>query len=94
MDRFFLDFSNCKYISQVYREFKTALDLPDYFGENLDALFDCLRDFAPPPCTIEVKGLFDYARVGPHEANYVKKVLILFDDVQQENPDVRFVLDP
>ena len=28
----------------AYDAFETALDLPDWFGRNLDALYDCLLD--------------------------------------------------
>ena len=31
-------------ISDVYDLFAEAFDFPDYFGRNLDALYDCLTD--------------------------------------------------
>ncbi len=30
----------------------TALELPDYYGSNLDALWDCLTGWISPPITI------------------------------------------
>lgn len=37
-----LDFSSCKYIGSVQREIKEKLNLPEWYGENLDALWDAL----------------------------------------------------
>jgi hypothetical protein len=31
---------------ELHRDIATALDFPDYYGRNLDALNDCLRDVA------------------------------------------------
>ena len=31
---------------ELYALFAEALELPDYFGKNLDALYDCLGDIA------------------------------------------------
>ena len=39
-----LDGNNCKTSTDLYIELVKAFDLPDYFGKNLDALYDCLMD--------------------------------------------------
>ena len=39
-----LDFSGCRYVYDVHSEIKNALDFPDYYGGNLDALHDWLTD--------------------------------------------------
>ena len=33
-------------IRAVYREIASSLEFPDYFGENLDALYECLTDMS------------------------------------------------
>ncbi|WP_448096863.1 barstar family protein [Luteibacter yeojuensis] len=38
--------SGCMDIRSVYRVVAKALEFPDYFGENLDALYDCLTDLS------------------------------------------------
>jgi hypothetical protein len=39
-----LDFSGCRYLSEVHKILKERFGLPEYYGENWDALWDCLRD--------------------------------------------------
>ncbi|MDO4233263.1 MAG: barstar family protein, partial [Lautropia sp.] len=35
--------------AEVLAALGTGLQLPDYYGKNLDALYDCLTDLAPSP---------------------------------------------
>lgn len=39
-----VDFSEVKYYAEIHEVLKQDLDFPDYYGGNLDALFDCLTD--------------------------------------------------
>ncbi len=39
-----LDGECCKSSIDLYNELERAFDLPDFFGKNLDALYDCLMD--------------------------------------------------
>lgn len=38
-----LDFTNCKYMSEVFWEMRTKMEWDDDLGENLSALWDILR---------------------------------------------------
>ena len=52
-----LDFSGCRYVYDVHSEIKNALDFPDYYGGNLDALHDCLTDdYGSEALLIEIYG--------------------------------------
>ena len=46
MRRVILDFSRCGTEAEVHRYLKTSFGFPDYYGENLDALYDCLTEIA------------------------------------------------
>ena len=52
------------------------LDLPDYYGKNLDALYDCLTEMGPAVF------FFENADEG---GDYFKKVLRVFKDAVREN---------
>ncbi len=36
-------------VRDFYKIIEEQLDAPDYFGENLDALYDILTDYVSPP---------------------------------------------
>ncbi len=52
---FDIDFTECRYIGELYRELKKKLELPDWCGENLDALWDALTGIMYTPAEISVK---------------------------------------
>lgn len=43
-----LDGLEIESLEEVHDRFALALDLPEYYGRNLDALFDCLTDLRTP----------------------------------------------
>ncbi len=59
---------------------KAALALPDHYGANLDALYDCLTDLS--------EGEIHFVNLeaaGP----YFEKILPVFRDAEAENPRLR-----
>ncbi|MBR6023789.1 MAG: barstar family protein [Methanobrevibacter sp.] len=58
-----------------HKYLKKALDFPDYYGENLDALYDCLCELN---CEIHIKNV-----------TAVKDcILDTFDDARMENENL------
>ena len=49
-----LDFSECSTWGEIYREIKKKLELPDWCGENLDALWDAVTGMMYTPAQITV----------------------------------------
>lgn len=58
---------------------KEALHFPDYYGNNLDALFDCLTDLP------ETQVQFINTEDAPE---YFQKVLRVFRDAAKRNPQL------
>ena len=82
-----IDFSDCKYLGEIHRAIKKQLDFPDYYGENLSALWDCLRYYSFEETKIIVKGINSL----PNELKeYMNNIFEVFDDVHAENPAIIF----
>lgn len=48
-----LDGRACRTRADLFTEAARALRLPDHFGRNWDAFYDCLRDLDDPVLTVE-----------------------------------------
>ena len=51
---FDLNFAECRYIGELYRELKKKLELPDWCGEILAALWDALTGIMYTPAYISI----------------------------------------
>ena len=67
-------------IAQVHDYIKEMLDFPEYYGKNLDALFDCLTDLDNVEITI----------TAPEEDGAIfQKVLRVFKAADRENEGLK-----
>ena len=87
MEKIILDFSNCKYISEIYKEIKNKFDFPPYYGENLDALWDCLDCYTPEPLKVSVCGI---EKMSDDMRDYMNGVVTVFNDIHKQNPNIVF----
>ena len=57
-EKYTLDFSHIQYFDEIHQIIKKELDFPPYYGENWDALWDCLTDRVDidEPLNIEIIG--------------------------------------
>ena len=90
MEKIILDFSNCKYISQIYDEIKTKFDLPKDYGENLDALWDSLDCYTPEPLKVCICGI---EKMSNDIKEYMQGIVSVFDDVHIQSPNIVFVYE-
>jgi RNAse (barnase) inhibitor barstar len=70
-----LDTRGVTCFDEFYDELAVAWSLPEWFGRNLDALFDVLGDLAPRPTLIVWDGLRELADVDPVQTSAVVEVL-------------------
>lgn len=57
MNHFILDFSEAKTLLELHQYLKEVFHLPDYYGNNMDALWDCLSCCYNETTTIELRNL-------------------------------------
>ena len=81
-----------KYLSDretAHEYLKEVLDLPKYYGKNLDALYDCLTDLEE--ISIEIRVTADRA-VEEENTAYFEKILRVFKAAARENQNLTIKL--
>jgi len=72
----------------VHEYLKETLELPEYYGKNLDALYDCLTDLEAT--VIEIK--IPEEQIEDEEKNrYFKRVLRVFKMAARENENLSVI---
>ena len=70
-----VDFKNVHQYEEIHRALKDGLDFPNYYGENLDALWDCLTDFIDNDDVIILR---NYQFVETANKEYAEDILRVF----------------
>ena len=82
--RFNLDFSECRYLGEIYAHIKNVLELPQWCGENLDALWDAVTGMMYTPAEIII-----CPKVKRKELqDDVKEIIAVFQEAQQEYNEI------
>ncbi len=82
-----LDFAGCRTSDDLYNVISTAFDFPDFFGKNLDALWDCMKDYCEKEAQIIIKG----SKVIPYNLkDTFAQILEVFIDVHKRTPSISF----
>lgn len=80
MNTILLDFSKIRSMYNLHAYLKDVFKLPDYYGFNMDALWDCLQCSFEDETTIILKGL----DLLPEDMQYSVPVLIgVFEDLKK-----------
>ena len=78
------DSSHVERLDQLHSELSRSLDFPDYYGANLDALYDCLSGDVALPLKIIWKN-YNITRL--KLGRDAEKVLKVMKDFAKEEPD-------
>lgn len=78
---------NTREIAHQYIKWK--LNLPEYYGKNLDALWDMLSTYSDPIeiCFLNEDSLIDQL------GDYGEAIIEVFQDAQIENKNIRFTIE-
>lgn len=82
MNRFILDFTQIKTVLGLHQYLKEVFCLPDYYGNNMDALWDCLSCCYDASTTIELRNL---GVLHKRLAQTTKTMLEVFQDLHDED---------
>ncbi len=87
-----LDFTKCRFISELFEEMRTQMRWPDFFGDNLDALWDILTGMPYIGDDFTILRPIRYANI-PHGQNdrfteYVDRICKIFQRAQQQYGDI------
>ena len=77
-----VDFRNVEHYLEVHPIIRDALDFPDYYGCNLDALWDCLTDMACSKLPIRIKILGIERIETLYGKDYAIKLLDCFQEMK------------
>ena len=80
-----IEFSNT---DELHAVLKDKLELPEYYGANLDALWDCLSTWIELPMIIEWVGYDDSKQ---KLGEYAEKLLKTFQEAEKEIEGFRFI---
>lgn len=85
-----LDLEGCKDWGTLHRRIRKAFGFPGYYGENWDAMWDCLTDafFQPVQRRIVVKG---FASMPQELQEYAAPMPEIFSDLQEKYPWVSVI---
>ena len=78
------DFEKIESIDDFYREAVEKMDLPDYFGYNLDAMWDCLTGEIELP--IEIR----FINLTSEQLDEFVEIILLFEDAAFDMDDDLF----
>lgn len=66
---------------EAHKYLREALNFPEYYGENLDALHDCLTELDD----VQI----EFVNIDKVSGNYFARVLEVFRDSAEENPSLK-----
>ena len=84
-----LDFSECKYLGEIHLLLKEKFGLPEYYGENWNALWDCLRYLFIDGEDVSVE-IYKFNSLSKAIREKCRLMLEVFDDVHNETPNFTY----
>ena len=88
MRKIILDIEKMRSLPMLHKYLHTALALPEYYGANLDALYDCLTEIAESTELVVPKKVADEAYLGWSGQQFLQ----MLEDAAAENEALRVTL--
>lgn len=82
MRKILLDFDQARTVGWIHQYLKTSMGFPDYYGNNLDALYDQLTSLTEDTCV----GVFGLSGDKGQVSRYLRQVKRVMKDAEKDNP--------
>ena len=82
-----IDFTGVSDKEEFHDRVREGIEVPDYYGNNLDALYDILTE----DYTDKVIRIVGLERVAPDMRDYALKFRRLCDDICEEYEEIKFI---
>lgn len=89
MEKIILDAEKMRARQKLHQYLQQALQLPDYYGGNLDALYDCLTEAAEPRVLVIASKVQDDAYLGAYGA----QLLQVLQDAAEANEKLQVIIE-
>ncbi len=87
-----LDFSDCEYLGEIHQIIQEKLELPEWYGNNLDALWDALTGVMYVPANIKL--IYKPKKKASTELlDEVNKIVGVFKEAAQEYNEFELSVD-
>ena len=83
-----LDFSECQYLGEIYEIIKNELELPEWFGANLDALWDAVTGIMYTPAEIRICKTVARSNLLPE----VEEIIALLQEAEEKYHEISVVI--
>ena len=80
----YIDFADLGDYEDFYAQLKEKLILPEFFGDNLDALNDAITGFVELPLHIE------FVNMSVDQLEIFENLLLTLEDIEEETDDFTF----
>ncbi|MEC5158332.1 barstar family protein [Chryseobacterium sp. MP_3.2] len=80
----YIDFTDLGDYEDFYAQLKEKVTLPEFFGDNLDALYDFLTGFAELPLHLE------FVNMSVEQLETFEDLLVTLEDAEEELEDFSF----
>nr|WP_319487543.1 barstar family protein [uncultured Caproiciproducens sp.] len=82
-----LNFSKCQYLGEIHQVIQRELELPEWYGQNLDALWDSITGIMYVPVDITI--IFKPETQKSEElASEISKIIDVFKEAAQEYNEI------
>ena len=80
MKKVILDFSYAESREEIHATLKRQMEFPEYYGNNLDALYDCLTEIGEDTA-VGIYMTEDDSEI----SEYLRRMQMVFADAEEEN---------